>query len=291
MNHIYVTAEELALSPELTRTASARSFEERLQSSLMEIGLAEPLKVAVTPEGGYTVIDGALRLRAIRAIREKDPGLFVTIPVYVLDYDRRFEFRFQSDIYQDLLPSQMAVLVEHLHASENILKSDIARYIGVSPATLRNYTGLWRLLERGGLFARIVELMDVGVLPASNPYAWLRLTSEGLAKVLRESFTAGLEPETWITNVTLAVRRGEYVRFPIKFVEGATDALPPEFYRVNAEVRLAKRDLGLRKRSGGDGSKRLADRARAMAQLERVATESSAPVLRSAASSIREYLA
>src|SRR4029077_13325956 len=120
------------------------------------------------------------------------------IAAYLLDYDKRFEFRYQSDIYQDLLPSQLATLVEHLHKFENIRKIDIARYIGVSPATLRNYTGLWRLMESGGLFARIVELMDVGVFPASNPYAWLRLTDEGLERALREKFAKGADPTTII---------------------------------------------------------------------------------------------
>ncbi len=212
MRHIELRPEELTISPELARSSGTRSFEERLRSSLLEIGLAEPLKVAVHPSGGYAVIDGALRLRAILAIREKHPERFERVAVYVLDYDRRFEIRFQSDIYQDLLPSQMAVLVEHLHKSEHVLKSDIARYIGVSPATLRNYTGLWRLMERGSLFARIVELMDLGVVPASNPYAWLRLTSDGLRKVLLESFTEGRSPDYWIDEVALNARRGNVVR-------------------------------------------------------------------------------
>ena len=181
---IEVKPDDLTLSPELSRSGSAKQFEERLQSSIEEIGLAEPLKVARQPGGGYLVIDGTMRLRAIRAIRDKDPSRFKTVAIYVLDYARRYEIRYQSDIYQDLLPSQLATLVEHLHRTENVLKVDIARYIGVSPATLRNYTGLWRLLERGGLFARVVELMDVEVFPSSNPYAWLRLTDSGLRKVL-----------------------------------------------------------------------------------------------------------
>src|SRR5207248_11806559 len=121
--------------------------------------------------------DGMLRLRAVQAIRQADAGCFETIPAYVVDLDRRYEIRYQTDIYQDLLPSQLAALVEHLHEAENVRKVDIARYIGVSPATLRNYTGLFRLIERGGLFAKVVDLMDVGVIPSSNPYAWLRLTA------------------------------------------------------------------------------------------------------------------
>src|SRR5438067_5267471 len=114
MKIVSVKPEQLVLSSELRRTGSAKQFEERLQSSIDEIGLAEPLKVARQPGGGYLVIDGTIRLRAIRAIRDKDPSRFKTVAIYVLDYARRYEIRYQSDIYQDLLPSQLGTLVEHL---------------------------------------------------------------------------------------------------------------------------------------------------------------------------------
>src|SRR5688572_28250036 len=61
---IEVAPEELTISKELTRTGSAKSFSERLQASIEEIGLAEPIKVAPLSSGGYLVIDGALRLQA-----------------------------------------------------------------------------------------------------------------------------------------------------------------------------------------------------------------------------------
>ena len=119
---------------------------------------------ATTVTFGIAIVSWPLVARLtraeFRAIREKDEARFPTVLSYVLDYERRFELRYQTDIYQDLLPSQLAALVEHLHLTEHVRKVDIARYIGVSPATLRNYTGLWRLLQRGGLFAQIVELMD-----------------------------------------------------------------------------------------------------------------------------------
>src|SRR5258708_7562700 len=162
-------------------------------------------------------------------------------------YDRRYELRYQTDIYQDLLPSQLAGLVEHLHRTEHIRKADIARYIGVSPATLRNYTGLWRLLQRGGLFAKVVELMDVEVIPSSNPYAWLRLTATGLRYVLEHNFSDGDGAESWIERCVLDARRGKTMRFPIKFVEATTDGLPAEYYRQGEELRTAKRHLGLRR--------------------------------------------
>ena len=178
------------------------------------------------------------------------PERFQTIAAYIFDYDRRFEIRYQSDIYQDLLPSQLAMLVEHLHRAEHVRKIDIARYIGVSPATLRNYTGLWRLLQRGGLFAKIVDLMDVEVIPSSNPYAWLRLTSAGLRKVIEDNFSEGGSAETWMEHTVKRARQGDKQRFPIKLVETITDVLPPEYYRVGEEVRSVKRDLGQRKGVG-----------------------------------------
>jgi ParB-like chromosome segregation protein Spo0J len=285
---IEVAPEKLHLSPELVRSGSAKSFEDRLRSSVDEIGLAEPLKVAADPDGGYLVIDGALRLRAIQAIRDQDPARFASVAAYVLDYDRRYEIRYQSDIYQDLLPSQLATLVEHLHKSENVLKVDIARYIGVSPATLRNYTGLWRLMERGGLSARIVELMDVGVFPSSNPYAWLRLTDDGLERALREKFAKGEDPETWISAVADSARLGGTERYPLKYIEMVTATLPPECFHAGEDVRAIKRDLGLR-RAAGQAKQRGFQEARD--HLSRVTKESNEPVLVAAAKSFQAYLA
>jgi len=285
---IEVRLDQLALNPELVRSGSTKSFEERLRSSIEEIGLAEPLKVANCPDGSYLVIDGALRLRALTAIRAKDPTRFETVAAYLLDYDRRYEIRYQSDIYQDLLPSQLATLVEHLHKAEQVLKVDIARYIGVSPATLRNYTGLWRLMERGGLFARIVEMMDVGVFPASNPYAWLRLTDDGLSQVLKEQFAKGEDLDAWITAMVDAARLGGTQRYPLKYIEMVTAALPPDCFRVGEDVRAIKRDLGLRRAVGQASSQKYRD---ARTHLAGIAKESRDPVLVSAAVSLQEYLA
>lgn len=290
MKLVEISPSDMDLSADLTRSGSAKQFEDRLKSSIEAIGLAEPIKVAALPKGRYLVIDGAMRLRAIRAIREADPERFHTVAAYVLDYERRYELRYQSDIYQDLLPSQLAGLVEHLHQAEHVRKVDIARYIGVSPATLRNYTGLWRLLQRGGLFARIVELMDVEAIPSSNPYAWLRLTEPGLRKVLEENFSDGEHAEDWIDRITAAVRMGEYIRFPIKFVEATTDALTPEFYREGEDVRLAKRDLGQRRGGSDPKPKPKIDYTDAHRNLSRVSKRSRDPVLRMAARSLQEYL-
>lgn len=286
-----VHPDDLRFSPELDRTARDKSFEERLRSSIEEIGLAEPLKVAIQPNGTYLLIDGNLRLRAIRAIREKDESRFATVPVYVVDFERRFEIRFQSDIYQDLLPSQLATLVEHLHKSENVLKVDIARYIGVSPATLRNYTGLWRLKERRGLFAGVVDLMDAEVFPASNPYAWLRLTEEGIHKVIRDEFAKGDEVHSWIAETVQLARRGEVrQRYPLKYIEMVTAALPNKFYRHGEDLRAVKRDLGLRRAAAQTDIANKIDCSDARRHLARVSGRSLNPVIRSAAGSLKEYL-
>ena len=74
---------------------------------------------------------------------------------------------------------------------------------------------------------------DVGVFPASNPYAWLRLTDEGLERALRERFAKGDEPEVWIfwiSAVADAARLGGTERYPLKFIEMVTAALPPEYF-------------------------------------------------------------
>jgi hypothetical protein len=288
MKLIQLELNDLVISEELRRSGSAKQFEERLKSSIEEIGLAEPIKVAPLPNGKYVVIDGIMRLKAIAALRDADPTAFQAIPAYAMDYDRRYELRYQTDIYQDLLPSQLAGLVEHLHKTEHIRKADIARYIGVSPATLRNYTGLWRLLQRGGLFAKIVELMDVEVIPSSNPYAWLRLTAAGLRYVLENNFSDGEAAESWIERCVLDARRGNTLRFPIKFVEAATDALPVEYYRQDEELRTVKRDLGLRRAAQAKPTTH--DNDKAIRYLSYVSRRSPDPVLRTAARSLQDYL-
>jgi hypothetical protein len=294
MRTVELDPTHLVTSEDLIRSGSAKQFEERLKASIEEIGLAEPLKVALMPSGQYLVVDGAMRLKAILALRAAKPSAFPTVPAYVTDYEHRYEIRFQTDIYQDLLPSQLAALVEHLHKAEKVRKVDIARYIGVSPATLRNYTGLWRLLQRGGLFARIVELMDVGVIPSSNPYAWLRLTAPGIRLVLEVSFADGARPDAWIDARIAAARQGQLTRFTTEFVETTTSDLEPSFYRQGQDLRAVKRDLGLRKgQTGGTGVVTVAPRRDARAtirHLNRVSDQSPDLVLQTAARSLRTYL-
>jgi len=307
MKLVSLRPDEMAVSEDLRRSGSAKQFEERLRASIEEVGLAEPLKVAELPAGNYLVVDGTMRLRAIQAIRQVDPQRFQTIPAYVTEYERRFEIRYQTDIYQDLLPSQLASLVEYLHQSSGVKKSDIARYIGVSPATLRNYTGLSRLVQRGGLFVRVVELMDAGVFPSSNPFAWLRLTPEGLHHVLEQSFCEDSEsPDEWIDRTISAAKQGNVQRVPTALVESSTGGLPPQYYREDEDLRLAKRDLGLRRAANlalyeapgpinpaPAASPKTPPRYRAAAAQRRLALvirESPEPVLQSAARSLTEYL-
>lgn len=287
MKLIEVDPEGLFLSPELDRSGSTKLFADRLRSSIEEMGLAEPLKIAAHPDGRYVVIDGAIRLAAIRKIRSKDPTLFRTVPAYLLDYNLRYEIRYQSDIYQDLLPSQLASLVEHLHKAEHVRKLDLARYIGVSPATLRNYTGLWRLMERGGYPARIVELMDVGVLPASNPYAWLRLTDEGVERALRDHFVSGRNIDDWFDTVIRAARLGVSQRYPLKFVETVTASLPAVYFHAGEDVREIKKSLGLRRAAGQAAQRQVVE---AQEHLSRVSRDAKEPVLAAAAKSFGEYL-
>jgi hypothetical protein len=289
MKLLRVSVDQLVVSPELARSRSSKLFEDRLRASISQMGLAEPLKVAPLPSGKFLVVDGVIRLRAIQTLRATDPSRFTTLPAYIVDYTRRFELRYQTDIYQDLLPSQLATLVEHLHAKENVRKVDIARYIGVSPPTLRNYTGLWRLMRRRGLFARIVALMDEGVFPASNPFAWLRLTDQGLRQALETRFTDFEAAEDWIQRRIVRARRGDVAPYSLKDVETATASLPANCYRESEDVRSRKRDQGLR-RSAHLRPTPAFDPREALLNLERVSTRSPDHVLRLAARSLTAYL-
>ena len=280
--------ERLTIAPELARTRGNKSFDERLRASIERIGLIEPIKVARSGDD-YVIVDGILRWRAIEAIRSDDADRFKVVPSYVVDFARRFEIRFQTDIYQDLLPSQLAELVELLHERDGVAKNEIAAYLGVSAATLRNYTGLWRLMQRGGLFRRVVHLMDAGVLPASNPYAWLRLTEEGLSQVIRTSLAGGRDPEEWVEAQLSETTRSAVRRLALKEVETATGTLPSRFYREGEETRAKKKALGRRRGQNATTGSRLMSKA--LQNLDDVERETNDPVLRIAAQSLREFVA
>ncbi len=291
MKSVGLRPDQLSVSLDLARSRVDKQFEERLMASIDQIGLVEPLKVASVGKGRYLIVDGVLRWRAISAIRAADPSRFETIPAYVVKHDRRYEIRYQTDIYQDLLPSQLAELVEHLHQTDGIQKSQIAAYIGVSAPTLRNYTGLARLVERGGLFARVVELMDAGVVPASNPFAWLRLTEKGLRTALGHLAGDGMLPEAWIDGQMEDAAAGRPRRLPLKDVEAITGDLPPDCYREDEEVRSKKRELGLRRGKAATSHASSAEQnAAGRRNLNAVIKQADDPVLRLAAESLRAAL-
>ena len=290
MKLIALRPAQLWVSPELDRSRKDRQFEERLRASIDRIGLVEPLKVAATSGDQYLIVDGVLRWRAIEGIRSQDDSRFMTVPVYLVSHDRRFEIRYQTDIYQDLLPSQLAALVEHLHQNDHVQKAEIAAYIGVSAPTIRNYTGLWRLIQRGGLFAKMVDLMDVGVVPSSNPYAWLRLTEAGLRSAIESQLSEGRPAEVWAEECLRTALGGHVRRLSLLSVEAITGSLPSECYREDEEVRSRKRALGLRRARHGMPDGATADVNLAIQNLLAVAKESDDSVLRLAAQSLHAFL-
>lgn len=287
MQTVMIPIAEIDVDPALARVRIPRVFEDRLRASILAIGLVEPIKVARSDEGRYVVLDGVLRLNAFRELEAESPERFGTIQALLYEYSRRFEVRFQSDIYQDLLPSQLARLVEHLHAESNIPKHDIARYLGVSPATLRNYTGLWRMVERGGSFQLVVDLMDLNVVPSSNPYAWLRLTEDGVRASLTRLIDADSEHELCLTGLLEDARRSTARRFSLKDVERVTSTLPSHCYREDDEVRKTKKRLGQRRATRFVSE---ADPATLRLSLESLAAQSESPVLRTALESLVEAL-
>jgi hypothetical protein len=292
MKSIAVRPDQLWVTPELERSQTEKQFEDRLKASIDQIGLVEPIKVASTGERRYLIVDGVLRWRAIMAIREADASRFTTVPAYVVNHDHRFEVRYQTDIYQDLLPSQLAALVEHLHQNDHIQKTQIAAYIGVSAPTLRNYTGLWRLIQRGELFARVVDLMDAGVLPASNPYAWLRLTDEGIRTAIEVHLAIDGEPaEAWMEQQMDEAAAGRPRRLSLRTVEAITGGLPAHCYGADVEVRSKKRQLGLRRSKQQTLEGTTVDTtAAATRNLRAVARRTSDPVLKIAAESLQAVL-
>jgi hypothetical protein len=252
MKSANVPIDRLYVDPELSRSSPSKKFLHLLEASIREVGLVEPLKAAEMPSGRYVIVDGVLRYEAIQRIRVDDTDAWRELPVLLFPYSRRYEVRFQTDIYQDLLPSQLAGMVELLHSREDVAKREIAASLGVAPATLRNYTGLWRLSCRGEASKAVVELMDAGVLPASNPFAWLRLTETGVERALVQFFSARTPLSDWAEEVSRTPPAGR-PNYPLALVEEVTGSLPAQFYRQDADVRSRKKSYGQRHAVAIDG--------------------------------------
>jgi hypothetical protein len=131
--------------------------------------------------------------------------------------------------------------------------------------------------------------MDVGVIPSSNPFAWMRLTDHGIDLVIRTSFSDGEEPSEWIEKRLAMAKQGHASMFPLKDIEAATSGLSAECYREGEEVRNRKRDLG-RRRALPIKERAAHDNAEAVRRLKMVSMVADEPVLVSAAQSLTEYL-
>jgi hypothetical protein len=132
--------------------------------------------------------------------------------------------------------------------------------------------------------------MDVGVIPASNPYAWLRLEEDGLEHVLSVHFASGGDVDAWIDERIARARRGDVAPYALKYVESVTNDLPSSFYREAEEVRHLKRDLGLRRAAAGGKADPMRDTRQAIAYLATVSERSTDRVLQVAARSLTAYL-
>jgi hypothetical protein len=143
----------------------------------------------------------------------------------------------------------------------------------------------------------MVELMDVGVMPSSNPYVWLRLNADGLRYVIEKRIAEDLNAEQWIEQNVLAARQGHAIRYLTSYVESITDGLDARYYREDEDLRSVKRDLGLRRASTQHESSQpelipmpKRDVSVAVRHLGRVSRQANNPVLKSAANSLRAYL-
>ena len=97
--------------------------------------------------------------------------------------------------------------------------------------------------------------------------------------------------DRWITETVDAARLGGTQRYPLKYIEAVTDALPSDCYRVGEDVRAIKRDLGQRRAMSVQANPTaMNDFKDAFKNLTKVTKQSTDPVLRTAAHALQEYL-
>jgi len=115
---------------------------QELIDSIKEKGIVQPVVVRKSEEGGYELIAGERRLRAVQALKQKE------VPVLIKEANDQemLEFSIIENIQRDdLNPLEEARAYENLINDFNFTQEQVAQSVGKSRATISNMLRLLNL--------------------------------------------------------------------------------------------------------------------------------------------------
>lgn len=169
---------------------------QELVDSIKEKGIVQPVVVRKSEEGGYELIAGERRLRAVRVLKQKE------IPVLIKDVNDQemLELSIIENIQRDdLNPLEEAQAYENLINDFNFTQEQVAQSVGKSRATIANMLRLLGLPNeiKDALFKEQVTLGHAKAilgLPGKSAQIALcqKIIKRGLSVREAEALVAGM---------------------------------------------------------------------------------------------------
>ncbi len=214
--------------------------DEKLQRSLQQVGMREPLVVKELGDGKWLLIDGFRRIRQIRYLLDHDgvgDAIDVhALPCYVLREGGASEPALRSEVNearQDLPPGLLARKFKLLNEQFHLSTTKIARMCGFTQPSITHYLAVARSIDP------VIDAVDAGRLPITAGRIFWVLTEEGQKELWR--LVEAMPREVKVTRERLLALR---------------EKVPASMYRVPLKDRMRRARTVIR------GKKRMAEERR-----------------------------
>ncbi len=211
-----------------------RHFDERsiqgLAQSIENQGILQPLLVRPRPEGGYELVAGERRWRALKLLEAP------TAPVIVREVDdwNLLEVALLENIQrEDLSAIEEAQAYQQLLQLYECTQHELARKLGKDRTTITNTLRLLQLPES------IQRDVETGLLTSGHARALLGLSSKAAQQQMREQVLR----QGWSVRQTEKAVRAEQARWADLFHETGASPRPPAREAQDHHLRLLEDEL------------------------------------------------
>lgn len=192
---VMLKIDKLSPNPDQPRLEFSREEIEGLAQSILENGLLQPLTVRRAENGGYTLISGERRLRALISLDAKEA------PCIVLETSQRQAALFgliENLQREDLNPFEEALAMKRLMSEWDISQQELGQRLGKAQSTVANKLRLLRFSEP------VRDLLVKNHINERQARALLRLKDEDLDLAINHIIERGLnvaQTERYVDNL------------------------------------------------------------------------------------------
>jgi len=216
MQHV-TTAKMIPISqlmiPNAYASVSRRVDDDILRNSVQLTGVQQPLVVVQLATEQYLIVDGVRRRTVADSLGMAELPCIVDGGAEEVDDPQEYRNRIRfilGEHRQDLLPSQRATLIRKLQDSFGLNAKQVALYLGVTPATIANWTMINELIPAirnvidAGTFAVHTARAFNGMSDAGQEEIWSehsdaikKMSASRLHKWIRETYSPESHPQMY----------------------------------------------------------------------------------------------